>query len=66
MGYFDLWVIYMQSKTEGKRGPRRCRISWLQSLGKWFCKTPIELVRLAVNKVEITMLVANNRRRIGP
>lgn len=58
---YGLLQLILQGKVNGKRGPGRRRISWLQNLRKWYNTTTTELFRAAINKVKIAVMIANIR-----
>ncbi|CAG9832062.1 unnamed protein product [Diabrotica balteata] len=57
--------LIVQGKIDSRRGSGRRRHSWLQNLRQWFGLSSAELLRSAVNKVRIAMLIAKVRNEQG-
>lgn len=58
---YRLFQCILQGKIAGKRSVGRRRISWLQSIRRWFSMTTTELFRTTVNRIIIANMIANIR-----
>jgi len=58
---YNLLKLIIQGKIVGKRSRGRPAISCLDNLRKWFNTSTISLFRTAINKDQITNMIANVR-----
>uniref|UniRef100_A0A8D8WNS4 Craniofacial development protein 2 n=2 Tax=Cacopsylla melanoneura TaxID=428564 RepID=A0A8D8WNS4_9HEMI len=62
---YKILHLIIQGKIVGKRSVGRRRISWLRNLRDWFSCSSQDLFKAAINKVRLTLMVANLRHGDG-
>uniref|UniRef100_A0A8D9DVR2 Craniofacial development protein 2 n=1 Tax=Cacopsylla melanoneura TaxID=428564 RepID=A0A8D9DVR2_9HEMI len=62
---YEILHLIIQGKIMGKRSVGRRRISWLRNLREWFNCSSNELFKVAINKIRLTLMIANLRNGDG-